>query len=82
MINLSHYPTPANRRGFLLRTQKRESHMVQRCKARKANAAATGGPIEPGSPLYRALEMIAQAIAKSLDENSPAKGRRRAKANS
>jgi hypothetical protein len=41
---------------------------------------ATVGPVKPGTPLYRALEMIAQAIAKKLDECPPTKDGRQVKA--
>ena len=54
--------------------------MSQRRSARRPTATAAAGPIKPGSPLHRALEMVAQAVAKKLDETGPAKDGRRAKA--
>jgi hypothetical protein len=37
------------------------------------------GPVKPGSPLYRALEMVAREIAENLEGNAPPKGRRQGK---
>jgi len=54
--------------------------MSQPRNARKPTATAAAGPIKPGSPLHRALEMVAHAIAKKLDETGSDKGGRRAKA--
>jgi len=54
--------------------------MSQRRIARKPTTTAAVGPIKPGSPLHRALEMVAQAIAKRLDETGSSKDGRRAKA--
>ena len=54
--------------------------MPQRPTSPKPAATATIGPVKPGTPLYRALEMIAQGIAKNLDECSPAKDGRQVKA--
>jgi hypothetical protein len=54
--------------------------MPQRPTSQKPSATATVGPIKPGTPLYRALEMIAQAIARKLDDCPPAKDGRQVKA--
>jgi hypothetical protein len=61
-----------------LRAQKGTVPMSQRPTSPKPTA--TVGPVKPGTPLYRALEMIAQAIAKKLDECPPTKDGRQVKA--
>lgn len=54
--------------------------MAQRTTSRTSTAAVTVGPVKPGTPLYRALEMIARAIAKKLDECPPTKDVRQVRA--
>ena len=36
-------------------------------KGRKPCRTAKGGPVKPGSSLYRVLEMIAREVAKSME---------------
>ncbi len=40
--------------------------MSKNSNSRKPTTVEINGPIQPGSPLYRALEMIAQEIVKEL----------------
>ena len=54
--------------------------MTKQPKERKTNAKARTGPVQPGSPLYRALQIVAQEIAKDLESNVPSKGKRAGKA--
>jgi hypothetical protein len=63
-----------------VRAQKGTVPMPQRPTSRKPAATEPVGPVKPGTPLYRALEMIAQAIAKKLDECPPTKDGRQLKA--
>jgi hypothetical protein len=46
-------------------------------KDRKSRGTTKVGPIKPGSPLYRALEMIAREVAKGLDAGGASEGNRR-----
>jgi hypothetical protein len=50
--------------------------MTKQPKERKTNAQAQTGPVQPESPLYRALKIIAQEVAKGLESNVPSKGKR------
>lgn len=45
--------------------------MPPKSTATKSTNAAKVGPVKPGTPLYRALEMIAREIAKGLDDRPP-----------
>ena len=54
--------------------------MTKQPKERKTNAKAGVGPIKPGSPLHRALEMVAREVAKGLEVYVLPKGRRSGKA--
>jgi hypothetical protein len=40
------------------------------------SVVARPGPVEPGTPLYRALELIAAAVAKTLETDSRPKSKR------
>jgi hypothetical protein len=50
--------------------------MPRRVHPEKPNTAAMLGPIKPGSTLYRALEIIAREVAKSLETKPPPKAKR------
>jgi len=52
--------------------------MVQKPKGRRHTQASNSGPIQPGTPLYRLLEMIARQIAARTDTTPMAasKGRK------
>ena len=54
--------------------------MTKQPKERKTNAKARAGPVQLGSPLYRALEIVAQEVAKGLESNVPSKVKRAGKA--
>lgn len=46
--------------------------MPRESKDRGPIAAPRDGPIQPGSPLYRLLQMVARAIAQDYQEDGPA----------
>lgn len=46
---------------------------MRKKRSRQVPQAVREGPIEPGSPLYRALERIAQEVAKALDKEEKPK---------
>lgn len=50
--------------------------MSRKPNGRKPKSHMPGGPIRPGSALYRVLQMIATEIAKDM-ENSPAPSKMR-----
>ena len=50
--------------------------MVREPKGSKHHEAPRPGPIQPGTPLYRALEMIARAIVEKQETESPPVRRR------
>jgi hypothetical protein len=54
--------------------------MTKQPKGPRTKTRALDGPVKPGSPLYRALEMVAREIAKSLESNVSPKGKRQGKA--
>jgi len=47
-------------------------------KSSKAAVAPAGGPVLPGTPLYRILEMVAREVAHSLEKH-PDEGKHLAK---
>ena len=49
--------------------------MSPKSKASKSTNVAKVGPVKPGTPLYRALEMIAREVAKGLDDRPPPRKR-------
>ncbi len=51
--------------------------MPQRFRPRNARGRTIASPIKPGTPLYRVLEMIAQAIVKDLQGAKPTRTERR-----
>lgn len=50
--------------------------MKKQADGPKTRIRAPDGPIKPGAPLYRALEMVANEIAKRLENNAMPAGRR------
>jgi hypothetical protein len=44
---------------------------------RKSRGTTKVGPIKPGTPLYRTLELIAREVAKRLDAGGASEGNRR-----
>jgi hypothetical protein len=53
--------------------------MSEKPADQKLSNPTSVGPVKPGTPLYRALEIIAGEIAKSLEDNSPSKIKRQTK---
>lgn len=55
---------------------------MRKKRSRPVREAVREGPIEPGSPLYRALELIAHEVAKALQKGEITKTGRSAEGNS
>jgi hypothetical protein len=53
--------------------------MTNQSNSPRTRVRTLDGPVKPGSPLYRALEMIAREIAKDLENDSPSKDEPRGK---
>lgn len=53
--------------------------MTKQLGRRKGHPDVRIGPIKPGSPLYRALEMVAREVVKSLEGTDSQKGVRPSK---
>jgi hypothetical protein len=44
--------------------------MSEKPTKRKTKNTSKDGPVKPGTPLYRALEMVAHEVAKKLEAKS------------
>jgi hypothetical protein len=47
--------------------------MPRRRKHPKSDSPQRAGPIQPGSPLHRLLQQVAQEIARTLENRRPQK---------
>jgi hypothetical protein len=46
-------------------------------KRQRTPITADPGPVKPGSPLHRALELVAREVAKSLETDPPPRNKQR-----